>query len=440
MNLHVVLALTFSLLLVSFSLSDVYASIFTDKNSYTWTDKIVITARTHGWEADEDRAKITSSAGQLDSYKLSKAGKGLYTAEIILTGFLHDADGDGKHDTNPRTTGTGPNNGFLEVQRDDTVKILLKFDDGGSISETIKISWNEAKIGFDAPNYSGNDSAKLQVIDPDMNLNPRTLDKVPIHVYSSSDSAGITINAIETTEESGIFEGEVLFGSNTSSGNRLYAVSNDVISAKYTDRTLPHPFSINDEMEMTVEAWFDSEPKTPQSTEGAVSWSSPKYSAYDKGTVQVIDPDMNLNPDIVDTFTVHVRSSSDVDGTDLTMTETDPSSGIFLGKVTFVLADESSGHRLRVIHDDSIWVDYTDGSSTIHSTIDDVVLRDNSKIYKLPAAPQKQQNAGIADKDISCKHGLQKIFRHDGFVACVTPLSAEKLIYRDWGRLANSSE
>ena len=46
---------------------------------------------------------------------------------VILTGFLHDADGDGDFDTTPKTSGTGPTNGFLETERDDAITVSFEF-------------------------------------------------------------------------------------------------------------------------------------------------------------------------------------------------------------------------------------------------------------------------------------------------------------------------
>lgn len=119
-----------------------YGSISFDKASYTWTDKVNIKITEHGVDADGSSVKIYTDNHELNSYKLSKTGNGLYTGKIILTGFLHDVTGDGKPDTNPRTTGNGPNNGFLESQNNDELKIYVKFGDGGTISKSVQIRWN----------------------------------------------------------------------------------------------------------------------------------------------------------------------------------------------------------------------------------------------------------------------------------------------------------
>ena len=152
----------------------VYGSIYLDKDVYMWTDKVEI----KGNECMVGMQKMIPSGlyisdHELDSYKLSKAGNGLYTGEIILTGFLHDVDGDGEPDTNPRTQGNGSNNGFLESGRDGGITILMEFADGGIESKSAKNIWNEGNISLDMPNYEENGFAKLAVNDPDMNLNPR---------------------------------------------------------------------------------------------------------------------------------------------------------------------------------------------------------------------------------------------------------------------------
>ena len=116
------------------------------------------------------------------------------------------------------------------------------------------VSWNKGDIVFDMSNYLLNDSPKIQVIDIDMNLNPETLDKIPIHIFSDSDIAGILVDAIETHEESGLFETTVSFTQeHASSGNQLFVMSGDGIYAQYDDYTLLAPSGINDDLEIIAE-------------------------------------------------------------------------------------------------------------------------------------------------------------------------------------------
>ena len=150
-----------------------------------------------------------------------------------------------------------------------------------------------------------------------------------------------------------------------------------------------------------------------------MEWDDDDYLSSGTGILSVIASEMNVNSDRIDTFDISVWSNSDVGGINLTMIETDETTGIFQGEVTFTTHDESSGHRLRVIAGDTIIAKYNDVTTT-------------SRIADLPS-PFKQQNSGILPEDVICKNGFEKIFKLDkSKVICVLPLSVEKLIYRGW--------
>ncbi|WP_179372602.1 hypothetical protein [Nitrosopumilus ureiphilus] len=106
--------------------------------------------------------------------------------------------------------------------------------------------------------------------------------------------------------------------------------------------------------------------------EGKIKWLETSYPSTGTAVVQLIDPDMNLNSEKVDNFDVDVWSDTDFAGIDLTMTETDVSSGIFEGTVFFTITDDSSGHRLRVLQGDTIYTKY-----------DDITISETNKNYKL---------------------------------------------------------
>ena len=250
-----------------------YAPIFTDKEVYTWTDKMFITVVAPSWNAnkygidsigtqDGHLIKIYTAEHSLEPYKLTETepNSGVFTGEIILTGFLHDVNDDGIPDTNPRTVGTGPTNGFLEVKRDGGITISFEFADGVVLIHSVMISWNIGQIIFDKSIFLVGETAKIKVIDLDMNLNPETLDRIEVKVSSDSDVAGILVDAIETEDDSGLFEALISFTqTSASSGNRLFAIPNDSIYAKYKDNTLPSPYSIQDNLNIQIESKLESE-------------------------------------------------------------------------------------------------------------------------------------------------------------------------------------
>ncbi|TBR07191.1 MAG: hypothetical protein EPO62_08890 [Candidatus Nitrosotenuis sp.] len=250
-----------------------YAPIYTDKQVYTWTDKVHITIVSPAWNENEygidsigdnsdNPVKISTASSSLGPYRLTETSpnSGVFTGEVTLTGFLHDADGDGISDTIPRTSGTGPTNGLLEAKRDDGITISFEFADGVVLTKSATVSWNVGQVAFSSPNYLADDPVTIQVNDPDMNLNPENLDQIPIEVYTDSDSAGISVVAVETQDDSGIFESTIsLTQTGESSGNRIRAFLGDTITARYEDRTLPPPYGIPDELDITAKSFVGSD-------------------------------------------------------------------------------------------------------------------------------------------------------------------------------------
>jgi hypothetical protein len=248
-----------------------YAPIFTDKSVYSWTDKIIISIMAPSWNSNSNQIdsignleshsiKISSGKYFLEPYRLTEtnSNSGIFSGEIILTGFLHDVDGDGIFDTDPRTTGNGPTNGFLQSDGDDSISISFEFADGVILVESIPVSWNHGTIQFSKDTFLLNDSIQIRVIDSDLNLNPEMIDSINIEVFSDSDVGGLLVNAIETSERSGDFISTItLSPDSSSSGNRLYAIPGDTIFAKYDDHTLPKPFSKSDNQYVETFAKID---------------------------------------------------------------------------------------------------------------------------------------------------------------------------------------
>ncbi len=247
-----------------------FAPIFTDKPVYSWTDKIIISVNAPSWNSNSNQVnsigesnshpiKISSGENFLKPYRLTEtsSSSGIFSGEIILTGFLHDVDGDGNFDTNPKTSGDGPTNGFLEVENNDSISISFEFADGVVLTESVPITWNMGVVQFTQDIFLINDSVELRVIDHDMNLNPETLDTIAVDVFSDSDSGGIQVIATETSERSGDFIASIALSTSTSSGNRLYAIPGDSIFAKYDDHTLPKPYSKSDEKSIQTSAIID---------------------------------------------------------------------------------------------------------------------------------------------------------------------------------------
>ncbi len=85
-----------------------FSPIFTDKSVYSWTDKIIISINAPSWNSSPNQInsiggteshsiKISSGENFLKPYRLieTSSNSGIFSGEIILTGFLHDVNGDG---------------------------------------------------------------------------------------------------------------------------------------------------------------------------------------------------------------------------------------------------------------------------------------------------------------------------------------------------------
>ena len=245
-----------------------------DQKVYTWTDKVYITivAPDHNFDSDlvdeignseDDPIKIATRGDDLDQYKLVETGTdtGIFTGEVILTGFAHDANGDGETDDaraitgdgNGKTNGLGPTNGFLETEDDDGLSVSFEFSEDETVVGSALIRWNIGEVQWLEASYAASGTGVVRIIDPDMNLNPESVDNFEVNIWSDSDVGGIDLTVTETNQATGIFEGTTFFTvSDTSSGHRLRVSEGDTVTAEYNDRTLPDPHDTSDEIDITA--------------------------------------------------------------------------------------------------------------------------------------------------------------------------------------------
>ena len=242
------------------------ATIELDQKVYSWTDKVYVTvvAPDHNFDgdlideignSDNDPIKISTRGFDLDNYKLVETGTdtGIFTGEVILTGFQHDADGDEENDTNPRTLGSGPTDGFLQTDDDDGLTVSFEFSEDETVVSSSLIRWNIGEVQWLEASYPASGTGVVRIIDPDMNLDPEAVDNFDVDVWSDSDAGGIDLTVTETNEATGIYEGTVFFTTDDeSSGHRLRVAEGDTVTAEYEDNTLPDPYTTADELDITA--------------------------------------------------------------------------------------------------------------------------------------------------------------------------------------------
>ena len=248
------------------------ATIELDQNVYTWTDKVYITvvAPDHNFDGDlvdeigdteDDALKVATRSSELDNYKLVETGTdtGIFTGEVILTGFEHNADGDsttginGNDVPSSSAEGNGPTSGFLPASDDDGLTVSFEFSENETVVSSALIRWNIGEAQWLEASYPASGTGIVRVIDPDMNLNPEAVNNFNVDVFSDSDAGGISLTVTETNEATGIFEGTVYFTIvDNSSGHRLRVAEGDTVTAEYEDNTLPEPYTTADELNVTA--------------------------------------------------------------------------------------------------------------------------------------------------------------------------------------------
>lgn len=110
------------------------------------------------------------------------------------------------------------------------------------------LGYTEAQLQWDEHNFgitNGTGTAKIILIDYDLNKIAHYAETVHVFVYSDSSPEGITLLLYETEKNSGMFERTFSFSDKRSAPNILYAREGDTATVAYTDNTLPldHVFS-----------------------------------------------------------------------------------------------------------------------------------------------------------------------------------------------------
>jgi hypothetical protein len=249
------------------------ATVELDQKVYTWTDKVYITivAPDHNFDGDlideigntsSDPIKVSTRGHNIDKYKLVETGTdtGIFTGEVILTGFTHDADGDtttgnsdGADVTFTAASGSGPTDGLLPSDDDDGLTVSFEFSEDETVVGSALIRWNIGEVQWLEASYPASGTGVIRVIDPDMNLDPEAVDNFDVDVWSDSDAGGIDLTVTETNEATGIYEGTVFFTTtDESSGHRLRVAEGDTVTAEYEDNTLPDPYTTADELDITA--------------------------------------------------------------------------------------------------------------------------------------------------------------------------------------------
>ena len=222
-------------------------------------------------------------------------------------------------------------------------------------------------LDLDQRVYTWTDKVFITVVASDYNFDSNVIDEI-----GEEGKGKITIRTregnipeyrlSETGPDTGVFAGEITLVGFKDVSNGLNNPWQESSGSGHTDGVLE---SGNEDGISVSFDYSSNEPSLVASAVirwnvGEIQWLEPSYASTDSGVVRVIDPDMNLNPDAVDSMGVVIYSETYVGGIDLIVTETNESTGIFQGTVEFDLDRASQGHRLQVTEGDIVTAVYED--------------------------------------------------------------------------------
>lgn len=244
-------------------------------------------------------------------------------------------------------------------------------DDYNDIETTIYASNFGAIVELDKAIYDWADRVVITITAPDHNQDGEKEESIgttslPIKVSTRAETApsGSTSYTLrETGEDTGVFTGEyVLKGFAHSSV--ITSVSTDLTKTGNTDGVIKTSGQTDG---LTVSYEYTDGSVSLASALiawniGEISFSDSSVSPGGSTVVQLIDGDLDIDPDVINTKTASVWSDSDSGGIQITLHENGEDTGVFETEIFFSADDKSTGSLLRVSEGDTVTVEYTDAT------------------------------------------------------------------------------
>ncbi|WP_371503851.1 toll/interleukin-1 receptor domain-containing protein [Nitrosopumilus adriaticus] len=277
-----------------------------------------------------------------NSIPINPNGNGIYQ-EIINVG------GDGWNDR--------PGSEYIISAEHEGSKAALSFylSDFGAIVE------------LDQKVYTWTDKVQITIVAPDLVIDPNRIERI-----GNNPESTITIltrssklenyELVETNPGSGIFVGEIRL-----TGFRNYDARGDGQMEKTMGST-----SGQGPTDGLLECGNDDglnvilKTKRTEFNAGAlirwnigeIQWEKSNYNFGDTGKLIVIDPDINLNPNMIEIIPIRVWSDSDPVGIETIAVETGKNTGIFVSDLQF--GNKTTQSSLKVTKGDTITAEYVD--------------------------------------------------------------------------------
>ncbi len=300
-----------------------------------------------------DEINVSVSGADQSYITLTETGNntGIFVADVVIGQNITGVSPGGSFtvsytdERSPRTPGTATS--FLS----------------DSYSQTISIKEFTGTITTNKKVYGPYESVTITITDPDANVNPATNDTISadkILIVVAGNQFHPPSAATETGPNTGVFE-------LTLTPEQLYcgATGNTTV----TDRIAMAQYLVKagDIIVMYEDDYTPTGPKLIQTTFRFTSYDakfvSPAngaaFNVGDKINITIKDPDANYDPDSIQSITVHVTSTTWPIGTDVTLYETGPDTGVFTGTVAISDSQVAPGYIYAKLGDE-IKISYTD--------------------------------------------------------------------------------
>ena len=258
-------------------------------------------------------------------------------------------------------------------------------DDDLDVEVFFSISNFGALVELDQAVYTWTDTVFFTITAPDHNRNTASEEQIgtadlPIQVTTRvgkmCSSGDKTYFGDESGPDTGVFEGEIQLAgfAHTMSSDSGDRTPDATTCGSTNDGGILRTDSQTDGISVSYE-YNDAQVVVASASIvwniGEAYFDTSAVSAGGSAVITVVDPDENLDDDIIDTFTIDVFSDSDNGGFNLDMSETNEDTGVFEGTVFFTSDLASSGSNLRVSEGDTVTAEYTDETLPEPYTTDD---------------------------------------------------------------------
>jgi len=249
-----------------------------------------------------------------------------------------------------------------------------------------------ATIELDQKVYSWTDKVYMTVVAPDHNKNRHEPDTIFVTVSTRKGTLQNYL-LVETGNDTGIFTGEVTLSGFKNHQIIDYIETREIIGETYGQGPADGVLPSDDDDGLSVSFEFSEDETVIGSALirwniGEVQWLESSYRPDDKAIVRVIDPDMNLNPNKIDSFKIRIWSDADSVGIEVDVIETNEASGIFEGIVTFGSDSDSHNRKLKVVESDTVTAQYIDNTlPSPYSVKDSLKITGTTIISSQPLLP-----------------------------------------------------